>query len=50
VRVKVVRPDIGAKHDVIVQIQKLVRQARDAVQMGLYGRRAKRGEMTLVGE
>lgn len=40
VRVKVLGPDMVAKHDIIVKVDKLAGQAGDAVQMRLDGRRA----------
>ena len=48
VRVEVVRPDVFAEHDVIVHVDELLGQPRDAVDVALNGRRRERGQVTLV--
>lgn len=50
VAVEVVRPNVFTKHHVIVQVNKLLRQARDAVDVRLYGRRAEGGKVAVVQE
>ncbi len=48
--VKVVRPHLPAKHDIIVEVDKLVGKTGDPVDVGFDGRGRKRGKMTLVWE
>ncbi len=48
--VKVIRPHLPAKHDVIVEIDKLVGKTGYPVDVRLDGGGRKRGKMTLVGE
>lgn len=36
--VEVIWPDRFAKHDIIIHVDELVREARDVVQVALYGR------------
>ena len=45
---EIIGPHFTSKHDVIIEVEELVRQAWDAVQMGFYRRRAEGGEVTLV--
>lgn len=42
--------DISSKHDVIIQIDEFVREARDPVEVDLDGGRAEGGQVGLVRE
>ena len=48
VRVKVLRPNVISKHDIIIEIDEVIGQAWDVVQMTLNGRRAVRGQVREV--
>lgn len=50
VAVEVVRPNVFSKHHVIVEVNKLLGEARDAVDVSLYGRRAEGGKVAVVQE
>lgn len=50
VRVEIIRPDVFAKHHVIVEINELLREPWDAVDVGLDGRRAESGKVAVVLE
>lgn len=50
VGVEVVRPDVFAKHHVIVEINELLGEPRDAVDVGLNGRGAESGEVAVILE
>ena len=50
VAVEVVRPDVFPKHHIIIEVNELLGEARDAVDVGLYGRRAKSGKVAVVLE
>ena len=46
--VEVVGPDVFAEHHVIVEVNELLGESRDAVDVGLYGRGAERGEVAVI--
>lgn len=48
--VEVIRPDIFAKHHVIIEINELLGEPWDAVDVGLNGRGAKSGEVGVILE
>lgn len=48
--VEVVRPDVSAEHHVIIEVNELLREAWDAVDVGLYGRGAESGEVAAILE
>lgn len=48
--VKVVWPDVSAKHHIVVEVNELLREARDAVDVGLDGRGAESGEVGAILE
>lgn len=48
--VEVVRPDVSAEHHVVVEINELLREARNAVDVGLNGRGAESGEVAAILE
>lgn len=48
--VEVVRPDVFAKHHVIIEVNKLLGEPRDAMDVGLYSRGAEGGEVAIVQE
>lgn len=50
VAVKVVRPDVFAKHHVVVEVYKLLGEPRDAMDVGLYSRGAEGGKVAVVQE
>ena len=50
VREKVVGPDVFAEHDVIVEVDELVREAGNLVQVTLDGGRRERRQVALVRE
>ena len=50
VREEVVGPDVFAEHDVIVEVDELVREAGDLVQVTLDGGRRERRQVALVRE
>lgn len=50
VGVEVVRPDVSAKHHIVVEVNELLREARDAVDVGLDGRGAESGEVAAILE
>lgn len=50
VGVEIIRPDVFAKHDVIVEINELLREPGDAVDVGLDGRGAESGKVAVVLE
>lgn len=50
VAVEVVRPDVFAKHHVVVEVNELLREPWDAVDVGLYSRGAEGGEVAVVQE
>lgn len=49
-RVEVVRPDVSAEHHVVVEVNKLLGEAGDAVDVGLDGRGAESGEVAAILE
>lgn len=48
--VEVIRPYVFAEHDIIVEVDKLLRQSWDSVDVSLNGRRAERWQMRLILE
>ena len=48
--VEVVGPHVLAEHDVVVEVDELLGEARDAVDVGLDGRGAEGGQVALVLE
>lgn len=48
--VEVVRPHFLAEHHVVVEVDELLGEARDAVDVGLYGRGAEGGKVAVVPE
>ena len=50
VAVEVVGPHVLAEHDVVVEVDELLGEARDAVDVGLDGRGAEGGQVALVLE
>ena len=50
VSVEVIWPHFFTKHDVVVHVDELVRESRDAMDMSLYGRRAEGGQVAGVGK
>lgn len=48
--VEVVWPDVSAKHHVIIEVNELLREARDAVDVGLDGGGAESGEVAAILE
>lgn len=50
VAVEVIRPDFFAKHHVIIEVNKLLREPWDAVDVGFYSRGAEGGEVAVVLE
>lgn len=50
VGVEVIRPHVFAEHHVIVEIDKLLGEALDAVDVGLDGRGAKGGKVAVILE
>lgn len=48
--VEVVWPDVFAKHHVIIEVNELLGEPRDAVDVRLYGRRAESGKVAVVLE
>jgi len=47
---EVIRPDFLAKHDVVVHVDEALRQARDSMQVALYGWRGECWKVALVAE
>lgn len=47
---EVVRPDIFAKHHIVVEVNELLGKSRNAVDVGLDGRGAESGKMALILE
>lgn len=50
VAVEVVRPHVFAEHHVVVEVNELLGESRDSMDVGLYSRRAERGEVAAVLE
>ena len=50
VAVEVVRPDVLAEHHVVIEVNELLGEPRDAVDVGLYGRGAEGGKVAVVQE
>ena len=50
VAVEVVRPDVFAKHHIIIKVNELLGEPWDAVDVCLYGRRAESGKVAVVLE
>lgn len=48
--VEVIRPDVSAEHHVIIEVNELLREAWDAVDVGLDGRGAESGEVAAILE
>lgn len=48
--VEVVWPDVSAKHHVIIEVNELLREARDAVDVGLDGGGAESREVAAILE
>lgn len=48
--VEIIRPDIFAEHDIIIEVNKLLGEPRDSVDVGLYCRGAEGGELAVVEE
>lgn len=48
--VEVVRPDVPAEHHVVVEVNKLLGEAGDAVDVGFDGRGAESGEVAVILE
>lgn len=48
--VEVIWPDVSAKHHIVVEVNELLREPRDAVDVGLDGRGAECGEVATILE
>lgn len=50
VGVEVVRPDVSAKHHIVIEVNELLRKARNAVDVRLDGGGAESGEVAAILE
>lgn len=50
VAVEIIRPDLFAKHHVVIEVNELLREPWDAVDVGLDSRGAEGGEVAVVQE